>query len=55
MFFAAAADPRQVRLVSPGQPADLCILRLPLDAALAAPSAECVLATVAKGEIVSVG
>ena len=46
MFLAAPDDVRHTRTISPGQPADLCLLHGPLTEALAAPSAASVRAVI---------
>jgi predicted amidohydrolase YtcJ len=52
LFLAEPRSIRHVRSVAPGQPGDLCVLRVPLGPALARPSAESVLATVISGRVV---
>ena len=51
LFLGEAAAPATRRRVRPGEPADLCVLRLPLAAALARPSADLVRATVIDGTV----
>jgi predicted amidohydrolase YtcJ len=51
LFLAAPDDIRQVRTVAPGQPADLCLLHLPLNEALAQPSPTALRATLIAGQL----
>jgi predicted amidohydrolase YtcJ len=51
LFAAAPGNVRRMRTVAPGQPADLCLLRLPVRDALARPSADAVRATFMAGRI----
>jgi len=51
LFLADPSDVRRVRTVAPGQASDLCILRQPLRAGLAQPSAAAVLATIIGGRV----
>ena len=51
MFLAAPDDVRHTRTISPGQPADLCLLHCPLAEALAAPSAAGVRAVISAGQL----
>jgi predicted amidohydrolase YtcJ len=51
LFLAAPDDLTRVRTVARGQPADLCVLRVPLTDALNRPAAEMVRATVTGGRI----
>jgi predicted amidohydrolase YtcJ len=51
LFLAAADDVRQLRSVAPGQPADVCLLRVPLPEALRRPSADAVRATIMGGAV----
>jgi predicted amidohydrolase YtcJ len=53
LFLADPLDPRRTRTVAVGQPADLCVLRAPLAAALAAPAGAMVRATVAGGRLLA--
>lgn len=53
LFLAAAEDLASIRAVAPGQPSDLCLLRVPLAEALAQPEAETVRATVVGGCIIA--
>lgn len=55
LFTGAAQDPGRPRTVTPGQPADLCVLRGPLTVALARPGADWVLATIIGGSAFPVG
>lgn len=52
LFTAAPLEPARQRTVAPGQPADLCVLRAPLSAVLARPSAQWVLASVVGGSAI---
>ncbi|HZU46895.1 MAG TPA: amidohydrolase family protein [Mycobacterium sp.] len=52
MFLGRASEPAQPRTVEPGQPGDLCILRVPPHTALADLDAEMVAATIVSGEVV---
>jgi len=51
MFLGRPDQPTRPRTVAPGEPADLCVLTVPPDAALAQLDAEMVAATVIGGEI----
>ena len=51
MFFGCPDQPTRPRAVEPGQPADLCVLTVPPEAALAELDAGMVAATVIDGEI----
>lgn len=51
LFLADARDVRRKRSVAPGQPSDLCVLRQPLGAVLARPSATAVLAAIIGGQV----
>ncbi len=51
MFFGQPEQPTRPRAVAPGEPADLCVLSVPPDIALAELDAEMVAATVIRGEI----
>jgi predicted amidohydrolase YtcJ len=51
LFLAAPDDVHHVRTVEPGQPADLCLLHLPLNEALAQPSAAALRATLIAGQL----
>jgi predicted amidohydrolase YtcJ len=51
MFLGSAAHPTRPRLVEPGEPADLCVLRVPPEAALAELDAGLVATTIIGGEI----
>ncbi len=53
LFLGSAADPLMPRRVAVGAPADLCLLGLPLEAALRSPSSEHVAVTLVGGEVVS--
>lgn len=53
LFLGCAEAPTTPRTVAPGAPADLCVLAVPLTAALARLSAEAVAATVVAGEVVA--
>jgi predicted amidohydrolase YtcJ len=52
MFLGGAGEPAQPRAVEPGQGADLCILSVPPNTALAELDAEMVAATIVSGEVV---
>ena len=52
LFLGTADAPSVLRRVQPGAAADLCVLRCPLDVALAEPRAEVVRATVIAGALV---
>jgi predicted amidohydrolase YtcJ len=52
LFLADPGDLARTRVVAPGQPSDLCVLRRPLRSVLAEPSAAAVLATVTGGRVV---
>jgi predicted amidohydrolase YtcJ len=49
LFLASAQDVRRLRTITPGQPADVCLLHLPLAAVLAKPDASMVRAVIAGG------
>lgn len=49
LFLASAEDVGQLRTIAPGQPADVCLLHLPLAAALAKPDASVVRTVIAGG------
>jgi predicted amidohydrolase YtcJ len=51
MFLGRPDHPTRTRTVAPGEPADLCVLTVPPDTALAELDAEMVAATVISGEI----
>ena len=51
LFLASPDDIRQQRTVSPGQPADLCLLHLPVNEALSEPSATALRATLIAGQL----
>lgn len=51
LFLAAPDDVHQLRAVAPGQPADLCLLHLPLNEALAQPSTASLRATLIAGQL----
>ena len=51
MFLAAPDDVRRTRTISPGQPADLCLLHCPLTEALATPSAASIRAVITAGRL----
>lgn len=50
MFFGFPGQPARVRVVEPGEPADLCVLRVPPEAALAELDADMVAATIVDGQ-----
>jgi predicted amidohydrolase YtcJ len=52
LFLGKAEAPSVVKRIEPGALGDLCVLRCPLDAALADPSAEAVRATVIAGAVI---
>jgi hypothetical protein len=54
MFFGCPDEPTRLRAVAPGEPADLCVLRLPPAAALAELDVDMVAATIIGGKIVYV-
>jgi predicted amidohydrolase YtcJ len=51
LFLATPHDITQTRTIAPGQPADLCLLHLPLREALAQPTAGVVRATLMAGQL----
>ena len=51
MFLGQPGQPARPRSVVPGEPADLCVLNVPPETALAELDAEMVAATVVSGEI----
>jgi predicted amidohydrolase YtcJ len=51
MFFGGPDQPTCPRAVAPGEPADLCVLSVPPEVALAELDAEMVAATIIRGEI----
>lgn len=51
MFLGCPDEPSRLRAVAPGEPADLCVLRLPPAAALAELDADMVAATIIDGKI----
>jgi predicted amidohydrolase YtcJ len=51
LFLTAPEDPRRARTVAPGQPGDLCVLRVPLRPFLAQPSAEGVRACIIGAQV----
>jgi predicted amidohydrolase YtcJ len=53
MFSGWASSPGTLRTLSPGQPADLCILKVPLHEALRSPSAENVAVCLVSGEVIA--
>jgi predicted amidohydrolase YtcJ len=53
LFLAAPEDLGRMRTVTPGQPADLCVLRVPLAEALAHPDAAMVRATLVGGRLMA--
>jgi predicted amidohydrolase YtcJ len=55
MFLGRPDQPTQLRTLEPGQPADLCVLRVPPGTALAELDADMVAATVIGGEIAYAG
>jgi predicted amidohydrolase YtcJ len=50
MFFGFPGQPTRARAVEPGEPADLCVLRVPPEAALAELDADMVAATIVDGQ-----
>jgi predicted amidohydrolase YtcJ len=50
MFFGSASQPTRARAVEPGEPADLCVLTVPPEAALAELDAGMVAATIVGGQ-----
>ncbi len=52
MFLGDAARPSHPRQLTPGAPADVCVLGRPLDAQLADPTSDAVVATIVGGELV---
>src|SRR5690625_939263 len=52
LFLGAPRDPARARTVAPGEPGDLCVLRLAPDAALAELASDMVAATVIGGDVV---
>jgi predicted amidohydrolase YtcJ len=50
MFFGRPDQPTRARAVEPGEPADLCVLRVPPEAALAELAADMVAATIVGGQ-----
>ena len=55
LFLGAPDAPGRPRTVAPGQPADLCVLRVPLRHALASPAADHVRAAVIGGRVFETG
>jgi len=53
LFLADPGDLRRTRAIAVGEPADLCVLRAPLAAALAQPSASMVHAVVTGGRLIT--
>jgi predicted amidohydrolase YtcJ len=51
LFLADPHNLRQVRVIAPGQPSDLCVLRQPLPSAVARPSATAVQTTIVGGRV----
>jgi nitroreductase len=52
LYLADPQDLSRVRRVAPGEPGDLCLLRVPLAQALRAPSRDLVRATVCGGRVI---
>jgi predicted amidohydrolase YtcJ len=50
MFFGSAGQPTRARAIEPGEPADLCVLRVPPEVALAELDADMVAATIVDGQ-----
>jgi predicted amidohydrolase YtcJ len=55
LFLGAPDDPGRSRTVAPGQPGDLCVLRVPRRQVLASPAADCVRAAVIGGQVFEAG
>ena len=53
LFQGSARFPEIPRTIRAGEPADLCVLDLPLPEALKAPSAESVVVCVVRGDVIS--
>jgi predicted amidohydrolase YtcJ len=50
MFFGFPGQPTRARVIEPGEPADLCVLRVPPEVALAELDADMVAATIVGGQ-----